>query len=146
MAPLSILLVDDEPADVRLVQELFKSSRMCNPLHVVEDGTEAVEYLLCKGRHSAASRPGLVLLDLNLPRMDGQEVLAWMRNEPAVRDIPVIILTNSEDGIELVNTYGKEVTRYITKPLTASGLLSGIWRFEELAFAIVRCPPPQEIP
>lgn len=146
--PLPILLVDDDRADVRLLRELLQGGRLGNPLHVVEDGPEALEFLFRTGRYASAPRPGLILLDLNLPQLEGREVLARIKNDAALRDIPVIILTNSEEDAGLLNTYGRQATRYMTKPMSFSELLAVIQTFEDLAFVLVRYQPrkKEELP
>ncbi len=144
IAPVPILLVDDDRADVRLIQELLKGGRLDNPLHVVEDGPEALEFLHRAGHYASAPRPGLIFLDLNLPRLDGQEVLARIKSDPALRDIPVIILTSSEEDVELMNSYGRQATRYLTKPMSLSELLAVIQTFDDLAFTLERTQSEKE--
>ena len=115
--PIEILLVEDNPADVRLTIEVLKDGRIANNLQVASDGVEALERLRCTGEHGSSTCPDLVLLDLNLPRMDGREVLAKMREDPVLTRIPVIVLTTSSSEEDVLKMYGLHANCFVTKPV-----------------------------
>jgi chemotaxis family two-component system response regulator Rcp1 len=114
--PIEILLVEDSPGDVRLTQEAFRDANSSINLHVAFDGVEAMEYLKRAGEHAKAPRPDLILLDLNLPRMDGREVLAEIKADVALRTIPTVILTTSEAEPDIVKSYQLQANCYLSKP------------------------------
>jgi len=115
--PIHILLVEDNPGDVRLTQEAFKEGNYQITLHVVQDGVEAMQYLHRDGKYQKAERPNLVLLDLHLPRKDGLETLAEIKKDPHLRAIPVIMLTTSKDEEHAYKAYDLQANCYVTKPL-----------------------------
>lgn len=115
--PLQVLLVEDSPGDVRLTQEAFRDASVSVVLHVALDGLEALAFLHRDGGHQDAPRPDLILLDLNLPRMDGREVLAHIKNDDDLRTIPTIILTTSEAEADIVKSYQLQANCYLTKPV-----------------------------
>jgi len=114
---LEVLLVEDSPGDVRLTQEAFRDARALINLHVAFDGVDAMEFLNREGAHVGAPRPDFILLDLNLPRMDGREVLAQIKNDSSLRMIPVVILTTSEDEADIVKSYELQANCYLKKPV-----------------------------
>ena len=115
--PIQVLLVEDSPGDVRLTREAFREANMAIQLHVAEDGVQAMAFLTRKDPHSAAPRPDLILLDLNLPRMDGREVLAQIKADPNLKSIPTIILTTSEAETDIAKSYELQANSYLSKPV-----------------------------
>ncbi len=142
--PVDILLVEDNPGDVRLTQEAFEEGYINNTLHVVTDGEEALEYLNKRGPYEDAPVPHLVLLDLNLPKIDGHEVLEEMKSDPALRRIPVVILTVSEDKEDIRQSYDLQANAYLTKPVSPEDFMDLVQTFEEFWFTLVRLPPKPE--
>jgi CheY-like chemotaxis protein len=115
--PVTVLLVEDSPGDVRLTQEAFRNANASIALHVASDGVEAMEFLLQEGAHGQAPRPDLILLDLNLPRMDGREVLAKVKSSDALKTIPTLILTTSQSEADILKSYQLHANCYLTKPV-----------------------------
>ena len=115
--PIEILLVEDNPGDVRLTVEALMDSRIKNRLHIAKDGIEAVAFLRRKGEHTDAPHPDLILLDLNLPKMNGPEVLAEIKKDMVLKHIPVVILTGSRDIEDIIKTYNLHANCYVTKPI-----------------------------
>ncbi len=142
--PIDILLVEDNPGDVRLTEMAFEDGCINNTLHVVMDGEAALDFLFRRGEHEDAPRPDIVLLDLNLPKIDGHEVLQEIRNDDELQTLPVIILTSSESKDDIVESYELNSNAYITKPVTAADFLQLVDTFEEFWFTIVRLPPKPE--
>ena len=138
---IEILMVDDNPGDVRLTQEALKSLQTRHHLNTVGDGIEAIAYLRRKGLFQRARRPNLILLDLNLPRKDGREVLAEIKADKDLRRIPVIVLTTSSAEEDILHAYDSHANCYISKPLELSGLTRVLKAIEEFWFVIVRLPP-----
>jgi len=142
--PVEILLVEDNPGDVRLTQEALKESKICNHLSVVTDGVEAVEYLRREGRFAQAVRPDLILLDLNLPRKNGREVLAEIKEDQDLRHIPVVVLTISQDEEDVIKAYNLHANCYIIKPLDLNQFLKVVKSIEDFWLTIVKLPPTGE--
>ena len=142
--PIDILLVEDNPGDVRLTQEAFKQAQINNELHVVTDGEEALEYLFRRGEHDEAVRPDLVLLDLNLPKVDGLEVLEEIKSDPDLKRIPVIVLTSSATETDVVRSYELRTNAYLTKPVDPAEFFDLVGTFEEFWFELVRLPPVED--
>jgi two-component system, chemotaxis family, response regulator Rcp1 len=115
--PIEVLLVEDSPGDVRLTQEAFREANMSIHLHVASDGVEALAFLRRQGTHVHAPRPDLILLDLNLPKMDGREVLAHIKEDEILKTIPTVILTTSEAEVDIVKSYQLRVNCYLSKPV-----------------------------
>jgi chemotaxis family two-component system response regulator Rcp1 len=138
---VEILLVEDNPGDVRLSQEAWKESRVRNRLHVAVDGVEALAFLRREGRHAEAVRPHLILLDLNLPRKDGREVLADIKKDPALRQIPVVILSTSKAEQDVQRTYDLHANCYISKPLDMDHFIRVVRAIEEFWLATATLPP-----
>jgi chemotaxis family two-component system response regulator Rcp1 len=139
--PIEILLVEDNPGDVRLTVEALKDAKVHNNLHVAEDGVEAMVFLRREGKYADAPRPDLILLDLNLPKKDGREVLAEIKGDPDLRRIPVVILTISQDEEDILRSYNLHANCYITKPVNLSQFLKVVKSVEEFWFTIVKLPP-----
>lgn len=138
---IEILLVEDNPGDARLAQEALRDSKIHNSLHWVSDGVEAMEFLRRQGKHAQAPRPDLILLDLNLPKKDGREVLAEIKADQGLMTIPVVILTVSEAEEDVLKTYHLHANCYITKPLDLEQFLKVVRSIEEFWLTIVRLPP-----
>ena len=134
--PISVLLVEDDPGDVVLIEEAFEHNKVRNSLKIVGDGVEAMAYL----RAEDSARPDLVLLDLNLPRKDGRELLAEIKQDPAIRRIPVIVLTTSSAIEDIRNCYDLYANCYIIKPVDLDELFRVIRAIHEFWFGIVRLP------
>lgn len=115
--PIQVLLVEDSPGDVRLTQEAFREANIAIQLHVAPDGVEAMQFLRQQGRHAQSPRPDLILLDLNLPRMDGREVLATIKADDGLKSIPTVILTTSEAEADIAKCYRLQANCYLTKPM-----------------------------
>jgi two-component system, chemotaxis family, response regulator Rcp1 len=122
-APIDVLLVEDSPGDVRLTREALRDANVQLALHVASDGIEAMEFLGREGRFSAAPRPSLILLDLNLPRLDGREVLQAIKGDPSLMSIPVVILTTSESQADVQRSYRLHANCYITKPVNLDAFI-----------------------
>ena len=138
--PIEILLVEDNPGDARLTEEALKEGKVRNNLHHARDGVEAMEFLRREGSHKDAPRPDLVLLDLNLPRKDGREVLAEMKAHPDLQLIPVVVLTTSEAEQDVVRTYQLRANCYITKPVDLEKFITIVRSIEDFWLTIVRLP------
>jgi chemotaxis family two-component system response regulator Rcp1 len=135
-----VLLVEDNPGDVRLTQEAFKESKLLHKLYVVRDGEEALDFLFRKGNFSVAPTPDLILLDLNLPKKSGREVLVEIKNDPNLKFIPVVVLTTSEADEDILNSYKLHANCYITKPVEFDKFLNIIKRIEDFWLSIVKLP------
>jgi two-component system, chemotaxis family, response regulator Rcp1 len=135
---IEILLVEDNPADVRLAQETLKDYKLQNQLHVVQDGESALAFLRRQGRYSEAPTPDLVLLDLALPKMDGSEVLAEIRRDPNLRDLPVVVMASSAMDQHMLADLGVIPDCFILKPLTVDRYLDAIRCFPQLGLRIVK--------
>jgi chemotaxis family two-component system response regulator Rcp1 len=140
LATVEILLVEDNPGDVRLTREALKSDRLWNTLQVVRDGVEAMAYLRREGKFRGAVRPDLILLDLNLPRKDGREVLAEIKADHELKLIPVVVLTTSQAEEDILKAYGSHANCYITKPVDLAKFITVMKSIEHFWFAIVRLP------
>lgn len=139
--PIEILLVEDNPGDVRLTREALKEGKVLNKLNVVKDGVEAMEFLRKRGKFTIESRPDLILLDLNLPKKDGREVLAEVKGDPNLKRIPVVILTTSKSEQDIIKTYDLHANCYITKPVDLNQFMNVIQSIEEFWLTIVNLPP-----
>jgi chemotaxis family two-component system response regulator Rcp1 len=139
--PIEILLVEDNPGDVRLTQEALKDGKVLNNLHVVEDGVEAMAFLRREGQRTGAVHPDVILLDLNLPRKDGREVLAEIKADPDLRRIPVVVLTTSHAEQDVLKSYDLHANCYITKPVDLDQFIMVIKSVEDFWFTIVKLPP-----
>jgi CheY-like chemotaxis protein len=138
--PIEVLLVEDSPGDVRLTIEAFKTAKMHINLQVVHDGAEAMEYLKREGKHAGALRPDLVLLDLNLPKKDGREVLGEIKANPALLTIPVVILTTSAAEADILRSYRLHANCYITKPVDLVGFLEVVKSIDNFWLSVVKLP------
>jgi two-component system, chemotaxis family, response regulator Rcp1 len=139
--PIEILIVEDNPGDVRLTQEALRDAKVRNRLSVAKDGVEALAYLHREGKYGSAPRPDLILLDLNLPRKDGREVLADIKDDLNLRSIPVVILTTSQDERDVLSAYESYANCYIVKPVDLVQFIVVVKSIEDFWFQIVRLPP-----
>ena len=141
MKPIEILLVEDNPGDARLTREALALSKIRNNLHYARDGEEAVAFLRREGGYSHAPTPDLVLLDLNLPRRDGREVLEDIKRDPQLKHIPVVILTSSQAEEDILRSYRLHANCFITKPVDLEQLTKVVQGIEQFWFTLVRLPP-----
>ncbi len=144
LRPIDILLIEDSPADVRLTREALKEARVLNTLHVVQDGVAAMAVLRRQGPYAESPRPDLILLDLNLPKKDGREVLAEIKREEPLRRIPVVVLTTSRAEEDVLRSYDLHANAYVTKPVDLKQFLEVIRVFEEFWLAVVTLPPNEK--
>lgn len=138
--PIRILMVEDDPGDVRLAREALKSKKMHILMHDVANGIEAMMFLRQKGAYAEMQRPDLILLDLNLPRMDGREVLAELQNDPKLKRIPVIVLTTSAGEEDILAAYEMNANCYITKPLDWRQFIKVVKLIEDFWLTVVKLP------
>ena len=138
--PIEILLVEDNPGDVRLVEEALKEGKVRNALHVVYDGVEAITFLRQQGEYTGIPRPDLILLDLNLPRKDGREVLAEIKEDEDLKRIPVVVLTTSQSEIDILKSYNLHANCYITKPVDLEQFLGVVKSIEDFWLTVVKLP------
>jgi two-component system, chemotaxis family, response regulator Rcp1 len=138
--PIEILLVEDNPGDVDLVKEALSEAKMKNELHVVMDGEEAMKFLRHQDKYADAPMPDLILLDLNLPKKSGREVLEEIKTDPELGVIPVVILTSSKEEEDIVKSYKMHANCYITKPVNFDQFLKVVKSIEEFWFTIVKLP------
>jgi CheY-like chemotaxis protein len=141
--PITILLADDDADDRMLAREALAESRLANDLRFVEDGEELIEYLMRRGRYAdpqSSPRPGLILLDLNMPRKDGREALREIKSDPSLRQIPVVVLTTSKAEEDIYRTYDLGVNSFVTKPVTFEGLVAVMRTLGRYWFEIVELP------
>jgi len=138
---ITILLVEDNPGDARLAIEAFKEAKMSNHLYWVKDGVEALEFLENKGEFINMPKPDVILLDLNLPKKDGREVLAEIKQNEALRRIPVVVLTVSDTEEDILESYNLHANCYISKPLDIDKFIQVVRSIEDFWLAIVKLPP-----
>lgn len=139
-AAIEILLVEDSPGDVRLTQKAFKDAKVHVNLNVASDGVEAMGFLWREGKHANAARPDLILLDLKLPKKDGRQVLAEIKESPAHKSIPVVILTTSESGKDIQGSYLRHANCYIAKPVDLDGFLKLVRSIDSFWLSVVKLP------
>lgn len=138
--PIDVLLIEDNPGDVRLTQEAFKEFKVLNCLHIVNDGVQAMKFLLNEGEFSKAPRPDIILLDLNLPRKSGHEVLVEIKSDGNLKKIPVVILTTSTANRDIDSTYREHANCYITKPVDFEQFTNVVKAIEDFWLTIVKLP------
>jgi two-component system, chemotaxis family, response regulator Rcp1 len=141
--PIDILLVEDSPGDVRLTQEALKEAKILNNLYVAKDGVEAINFLHKKGEYTHAVRPDIIILDLNLPRKNGQEVLAEIKEDNNLKQIPVVILTVSKSEEDILKSYNLHANCYITKPVEFTNFMEVVKSIEDFWLAVVKLPPKE---
>ena len=137
---IEILLVEDNPGDVRLTKEAFRDAKLANNLHVVVDGEAAIDFLRQRGAHASSPTPDLVLLDLNLPRKDGREVLTEIKADPMLKRIPVVVLTTSQADRDIIQSYDLHANCYITKPVDLDHFVTVVRSIQDFWFTTVKLP------
>ena len=139
--PVEILLAEDNPGDAKLTRKALKQGDIINNLHVVTDGVKAMSYLNQEGEYADRPRPDLVLLDLNMPRKDGREVLKEVKEDPDLRRIPVVVMTSSAAEEDIIRSYDLHANAYLTKPIDFDGFLDVVGTIEEFWLSVVKMPP-----
>lgn len=143
--PVEVLLVEDSPGDVRLTQEAFRDANRSIRLHVAMDGVEAMAFLRHEGAHSAAPRPDIILLDLNLPKMDGREVLAHIKEDPTLKSIPTVILTTSVAEADIARSYELQANCYLSKPVLLEDFENLVKSINDFWLTRVKLPPQEQL-
>lgn len=143
MHHIDILLVEDSPADVLITREAFAEFKVLNTLHVVEDGVEALAFLNQAGQYASVPRPDLILLDLNLPRKNGREVLAEIKTDPKFKSIPVVVLTTSHSEKDVLQAYDQHANCYIVKPVGFDNFVEAVKTIRQFWFSVVTLPPEE---
>ena len=138
--PVHVLLVEDDPGDVLMTKEAFEHYKLRNVLHVVTDGEQALQFLNQTGEYADAPRPGLILLDLNLPRRSGHEVLAELKEDPGLRVIPVVILTTSQAEEDILRSYSLHANAYVSKPVDFERFMDVIRQIDSFFVTVVKLP------
>jgi CheY-like chemotaxis protein len=138
--PIEVLLVEDDPGDVVLTKEAFADNKVGNNLHVVSDGEEALRFLRQEGEFAESPRPDLILLDLNLPRKDGREVLRDIKADPELRSIPVVVLTTSEADEDILDSYDLHANAYVTKPVDFDSFIRIVRQIDDFFVTVVKLP------
>jgi len=139
-AEIDVLLVEDDEGDVLMTREAFEHHKLRNQLHVVPDGVEAISFLRREGKHEGAPRPGLILLDLNLPRKDGREVLEEIKSDETLRTIPVVVLTTSQAEEDILRSYDLHANAYVTKPVDFERFIEVVRRIDDFFVTVVKLP------
>mgnify|MGYP000616259167 FL=1 len=139
--PVEILLAEDNPGDVKLTRKALEKGRLANNLHVVNDGVETMQFLRGEGEYEGRPRPDLVLLDLNMPRKDGREVLQEIKGSDDLKRIPVVVLTSSGAEEDVIRSYELHANAYLTKPVDFSGFIDVVGKLEEFWLQVVKLPP-----
>jgi CheY-like chemotaxis protein len=140
--PIEVLLVEDDPGDVVLTKEAFEDNKVSNKLSIVSDGEEAMRFLRREGDYADAPRPDLVLLDLNLPRMDGRQVLEEIKADETLRTIPVVVLTTSEAEEDIIRSYRLHANAYVTKPVDFDQFIKVVRQIDDFFVSVVKLPRP----
>ncbi len=140
-APVEILLVDDDPMDVRLTTEALSKSKVRNSVHAATDGRDALAYLRREGEYADAARPDVILLDLNMPVMTGHELLEELKDDPDLRSIPVVVVTTSDEDEDIARSYELQASAFVTKPIGLDQLARVVRAIEDFWFEVVRLPP-----
>ena len=138
--PIEILLVEDDPGDALITREALEHSKVLNNLHCLANGEEAIAYLRREGDHAGATRPDLILLDLNLPRVDGREVLEEVKSDPDLRRIPVVVLTTSGAEEDILRSYDLHANAFVTKPVDFARFVEVVRQVDDFFFTVVRLP------
>ena len=143
LQPIEILMADDNKGDVRLTLEALKGAKIRNNVHVVENGIEALAFLRKEGKYSNVPRPDIILLDLNMPKKDGREVLLEVKSDPGLKTIPIVILTVSQAEEDILKTYNLHANCYISKPVDLDQFVKIVRSIEDFWFTIVKLPPTE---
>lgn len=138
--PIEVLLVEDDPGDELMTREAFEDNKIRNTLHVVRDGQEALDFLYRRGEHSEAPRPDLILLDLNLPKYDGRQVLEQIKQDSELSLIPVVVLTTSSAEEDILRSYKLHANAYVTKPVDLDQFIAAVRQIDEFFVTVVRLP------
>ncbi|MFB8103588.1 MULTISPECIES: response regulator [Streptomyces] len=138
--PIEVLLVEDDPGDELMTREAFEDNKIRNTLHVVRDGQEALDFLYRRGEYTDAPRPDLVLLDLNLPKYDGRQVLEQIKGDPELALIPVVVLTTSSAEEDILRSYKLHANAYVTKPVDLDQFIAAVRQIDEFFVTVVRLP------
>jgi two-component system response regulator len=142
LQPIEVLLVEDDPGDELMTREAFEENMIGNRLHVTRDGEEALDFLYKRGEHAGAPSVDLVLLDLNLPKYDGRQVLAQIRSDPELTHLPVVILTTSSSEEDVLGSYKLHANAFVTKPVDVNGFLAAVRQIDQFFLTVVRLPRP----
>jgi len=140
LQPIEVLLVEDDPGDELMTREAFEENRIGNRLHVTRDGEEALDFLYQRGPHAQAPRVGLILLDLNLPKYDGRQVLEQIRSDPELTHTPVVILTTSSSEEDIMRSYKLHANAFVTKPVDVNRFIAAVRQIDEFFLTVVRLP------
>lgn len=138
---IDILVVEDNPGDARLIREVLNDNKLYNSLNIVNDGVEAMSFLHSEGKYAAVAKPDLIILDLNLPRKDGREVLAEIKADRELMHIPIVIMTISQAEEDILKTYKLHANCYITKPIDLNEFIKVVKSIEDFWFSVVKLPP-----
>ncbi|MEU6384210.1 response regulator [Streptomyces bauhiniae] len=138
--PIDVLLVEDDPGDELMTREAFEDNKIGNTLHVVRDGEEALDFLYRRGDHTGAPRPDLILLDLNLPKYDGRQVLERIKSDQDLADIPVVVLTTSAAEEDILRSYKLHANAYVTKPVDLDQFIAAVRQIDDFFVQVVRLP------
>jgi CheY-like chemotaxis protein len=141
LQPIEVLLVEDDPGDELMTREAFEENRIGNRLHVARDGEEALDFLYKRGAHTGAPSVDLVLLDLNLPKYDGRQVLQRIRSDPRLTHLPVVILTTSSSEEDVLGSYKLHVNAFVTKPVDVNQFVAAVRQIDEFFLTVVKLPP-----
>ncbi|MBT2429550.1 response regulator [Streptomyces sp. ISL-112] len=141
--PVEVLLVEDDPGDELMTREAFEDNKIGNTLHVVRDGEEALDFLYRRGRHTGAPRPDLILLDLNLPKYDGRQILQKIKSDEDLAHIPVVVLTTSSAEEDILRSYKLHANAYVTKPVDLDQFIAAVRQIDEFFVTVVRLPRPR---
>ncbi|MFJ8749137.1 response regulator [Streptomyces sp. NPDC102441] len=141
VTPIEVLLVEDDPGDELMTREAFEDNKIRNTLHVVRDGQEALDFLYRQGEHTDATRPDLILLDLNLPKYDGRQVLERIKTDPELALIPVVVLTTSSAEEDILRSYKLHANAYVTKPVDLEQFIGAVRQIDDFFVSVVRLPP-----
>jgi two-component system response regulator len=142
LQPIEVLLVEDDPGDELMTREAFEENRIGNRLHVAHDGEEALDFLYQRGEHADAPRVDLILLDLNLPKYDGRQVLEKIRSDPELTHTPVVILTTSSSEEDIMRSYKLHANAFVTKPVDVNRFIAAVRQIDEFFLTVVRLPRP----
>ncbi|PBC60734.1 two-component system response regulator [Streptomyces sp. Tue6028] len=138
--PIDVLLVEDDPGDELMTREAFEDNKIGNTLHVVRDGEEALDFLYRRGAHADVPQPDLILLDLNLPKYDGRQVLEKIKSDPALSHIPVVVLTTSAAEEDILRSYKLHANAYVTKPVDLDQFIAAVRQIDDFFVQVVRLP------
>jgi two-component system response regulator len=139
-SPIDVLLVEDDPGDELMTREAFEDNKIGNTLHVVRDGEEALDFLYRRGEHTDAPEPDLILLDLNLPKYDGRQVLEKIKSDPELSHIPVVVLTTSAAEEDILRSYRLHANAYVTKPVDLDQFIAAVRQIDDFFVQVVRLP------